>query len=61
MSRAGISQLTKAMTMIKSTSEAWKMVTSAMSRNRTGIESNTSTIRIMKASRGPPKKPAVAP
>ena len=62
MRRAGISQLTKAMMAIsRAVVTCWKMVTRAMRKKRTGIESSTSTIRIMAASGQPPKKPEMAP
>ena len=37
------------------------MVTSAINRNSTGIDSSTSTIRISTESTQPPKKPEIAP
>ena len=56
-----MSQLTKAMMRMMSTSLELKMVTMAISRKRMGMESSMSTNRIMAASTEPPKKPAVAP
>ena len=61
MSRAGTSQETKAMTRISTVSVGWKITARTISRNSRGIDSRVSTMRIMRASTQPPKKPETAP
>ena len=46
---------------MSSGTDGWKITARTMRRKRTGIDSSTSTIRIMTASTHPPKKPDMAP
>ena len=61
MSRPGTSHDTKAMTRIKHVNDGWKITARTISKNNTGIDSRVSTMRIMRASTQPPKKPETAP
>ena len=61
MSRAGISQETKAMTKMNTVSEGRKTVARTMARKRTGMDKKASTMRIMTGSSHEPKNPEIAP
>ncbi len=61
MSRAGTSHDTKAMTRISTVRVGWNTTARTINKNRKGIDSSVSTIRIISASTQPPKKPETAP
>ena len=58
---AGSQPRWKPITRIKSPSERGKITARTISRNNSGIDKSTSTMRIIIVSTQPPKKPAIAP
>ena len=60
-SREVVSHEVSATTRIKIASVRLTMATTTRAKNRTGIDSRASTMRIMTESRTPPKYPATAP
>ena len=56
-SRAGTSHAVRPITRIRISSDGWKITARTITRKRIGTESRTSTMRIIRASTQPPKKP----